>query len=264
MRLEEATVSAHEPAGSVYRRLEFTAPAIAPAVQPGQFIHLRIPGRADLVLRRPFSVFQVAGPRLAILYKIVGAGTRALAALIPGATASLLGPLGRGFPAPAPDRVPVLAAGGYGVAALYLLAQRAPRPGLAFVGAATAADLLAVADLQALGWDVRTATMDGSAGVTGPVTVALDAWLAGAGRTPALQFFACGPHGLLRAVADRARAGGWPAWVSMDRRMGCGVGVCLACVQKTRTPGGDTPWRRACCDGPVFAAADIAWDEEPA
>ena len=101
-------------------------------------------------------------------------------------------------------------------------------------------------------------------GRRGWVTEALDPWLETelGGRTP--EFFACGPNGMLKAVGDRAIRGNWKAWLSLDRHMGCGVGACLACVQKVRKPGADagggTAWARVCRDGPVFEGRQIVWE----
>ncbi|MBM4142078.1 MAG: dihydroorotate dehydrogenase electron transfer subunit [Lentisphaerae bacterium] len=259
MRIEQAAVVSHEAVRGGYRVLTFAAPAIAREAAPGQFVHLSVAGLIEASLRRPFSVYAAEKERIAIMYKPVGAGTRAMTRLAPGETVSLMGPLGRGFPTEAAEgRHAALVAGGYGLAPLCFLARRLGRPGTVFVGAATAAVLPSVGELSALGWDTRTATEDGTAGESGLITEALDRWLAEAPE--ALVCYACGPNGLLRAVAERAARGGWPAWVSLERRMGCGAGACLACVQKVRTPEG-TQWARVCRDGPVFNAAEIAWEE---
>ena len=119
-----------------------------------------------------------------------------------------------------------------------------------------------MSEFERLGWEVRICTEDGSLGLRGRVTDALDAWLAeeAAGVTP--EFFACGPNAMLRAVGDRAERGGWTAWLSMDRSMGCGVGACLTCVQKMRGENGDWTWARVCREGPVFECRQIVWEDE--
>lgn len=264
MTLEEAIVVEHLPDAGGYWRIELRAPAIAPRVRPGQFVHVRLTAPADAILRRPFSVFRTKDDRLELLYKPIGRGTRAMTELRPGAVISLLGPLGRGFPTPAPDRFPVLLAGGYGMAALYLLARESGRAGIVFVGGASAVDVLCVPEFEALGWEVCVATEDGSRGLRGQVTDAFDAWAASAlsDRTP--ELFACGPNGMLRAVGQRAIARGWTAWLSMDRAMGCGVGACLTCVQKVRDPSHPDgwTWARVCREGPVFECREIVWEDD--
>lgn len=256
---ESAVVLEHTNFQGDYRLIRFAAPRVGPLVKPGQFLHLKVPYVEDSLLRRPFSIYQADDSSVALLYKDIGKGTHAMTFIKPGEELNLIGPLGTGFPAPQPGRIPVLVAGGYGMAALYLLAKTSPSQGVAFFGGAKALDILCVAEFEALGWEVRVATEDGSLGTKGLVTVALDAWLeALGGETP--EFFACGPNGMLQAVSDRAIARDHDAWVSVDRNMGCGVGACLTCVQKI-VSGDGWSWARVCREGPVFAANTVIWDD---
>lgn len=198
---------------------------------------------------------------MAILYKSVGKGTRTLQYLKPGETLDIVGPLGHGFPAPQAGRYPVIVAGGYGMAALYLTARRSAAKGLAFFGGRKAADILCVAEFEQLGWEVRVTTEDGTLGRKGLVTAALDEWIAAEAGSREPEFFACGPNGMLKAVADRAVAAGRTAWISMDTNMGCGVGACLTCVVKVADGSGGWKWSRSCREGPVFEARELVWDE---
>lgn len=259
MKLQEATVTEHRDFGGGYRLLVFDAPAVAKVAMPGQFVHLRVPGLEGSVLRRPFSIFYADSQYFRILYKEVGRGTREMAAMPVGKTVSLIGPLGNGFPIPPAGALPVLVAGGYGVAPLYFLATRTERPGILFVGGRTTADILCVDEFRAIGWEVRVTTEDGSEGLRGRVTDALDQWMPSVvGDVPV--FYACGPDGLLRAVDERVCKKGWNGWISLDKHMGCGVGACLACVQRVHTGDGTTQWKRVCKDGPIFPAGEIFWD----
>ena len=193
--------------------------------------------------------------RLHILYKTVGLGTRHLAALPVGTELPVLGPIGRPFPLD-PAGVPYLIGGGYGVAPLWFLASRLPRKGILFVGGRTAADILETDRFAEAGWEVRIATQDGSLGTQGLVTAPLDAALAG---KPRAELYACGPDGMLRAVGERAIAAGLKGWLSLDKHMVCGVGACLACVQKIRRADGAETLARVCVDGPVFESREIVW-----
>ncbi len=261
MIIEDAAVAGQERRAGGYYLLSLRSPKLAALARPGQFLHVRLPAPADTLLRRPFSIFQAAEGEVRILYKPVGRGTHSMTALQAGDVLSVIGPLGNGFPPPAPGVHPVLVAGGYGMAALYLLAASAPRPGTAFFGGAGAADILCVPEFEALGWKVIIATEDGSLGARGRVTTPLDAWLSASARPRPIEFFACGPNGMLKAVAERAAAAGARAWVSMDRSMGCGVGACLTCVQRVRAPNGEAVWARVCKEGPVFEAGSVVWEE---
>lgn len=255
----EARVVAHTHRHGAYRELVFDAPAIAERVQAGQFVHLRVPRFEHRLLRRPFSVYRVADGEVAILYKTVGRGTQVLSDVQVGEQVSLLGPLGRGFPHPRDGAVPVMVAGGYGVAPVSLLAARCAVRGVVFIGAASETDVLCEDDFRALDYEVVVTTEDGSRGTTGLVTAALDPWLAEQGEALTPELYACGPDGMLRAVGERAIAGGWQAWLSLDKHMGCGMGACLACVQRVRRDNGTESWARVCREGPVFEAREIVW-----
>jgi len=258
---ENAVVLEHEPIQGGYQLLLMRAPSIAPLVKPGQFVHVKIPHLGEALLRRPFSVFKADGDQLAILYKDVGKGTRTLTYLQHGATLNLVGPLGRGYPELTTGHYPILIAGGYGMAALYLCARSLPVKGVAFFGGRSARDILCVKEFEALGWTVHVTTEDGTLGLQGKVTDALDAWMSGEGADKKPEFFVCGPSGMLKAVASRALKNKWLAWVSVDNNMGCGVGACLTCVLKVHGhEEGEWTWARACREGPVFNATEIVWD----
>ncbi|MBW7908965.1 MAG: dihydroorotate dehydrogenase electron transfer subunit [Kiritimatiellae bacterium] len=260
MQLEQATVIAHAPIQGSYNLLQMRAPGVAARVQPGQFIHVKVPYLEECILRRPFSIFRAEGESLSILYKDVGKGTRTLQYLEPGESLSILGPLGHGFPEVSAGHFPVLIAGGYGMAALYLVAQRSPVKGVAFFGGRSAQDILCVPEFEALGWNVLVTTEDGSLGQRGLVTDALDAWWAREGSAHSPELFVCGPGGMLKAAARRAEERDCPAWTSVDNNMGCGVGACLTCVLKVKD-GESWTWARACREGPVFNSRDILWEE---
>ena len=254
---ESVEVVENRPAAGSYHLLTLRAAGIAPAAQPGQFVHLRIPCCGGALLRRPFSIYRVRGQTLSILYKVVGQGTAALARARAGDRMDALGPLGHGFSLPGRDEQPLLVAGGYGVAALYLLAERSPVRGILFQGGRSRQDILCEEEFRALGWEVRVATEDGSQGVRGLVTEPLRWELerGGQGR----KLYACGPTGMLRAVGRLAEEFGLPAELSLDEHMCCGVGVCLTCVVPVRT---ETGWeyQRACTEGPVFDSRVLLWE----
>jgi dihydroorotate dehydrogenase electron transfer subunit len=262
MKLEQAKVLTHRELCGNYRLLVLHSPSIASRSKPGQFVHLRVPGMEDAVLRRPFSIYRAKGRSLSLLYKEIGRGTAAMGAIRQGDRISLIGPLGKGFPPSRRASFPVLVAGGYGVAPLLFLAERTKTKGILFVGGATASDVLCTSEFRKIGWKVLVATEDGSMGTKGLVTSALDAWIAKrkAGQ-PEPEFYACGPDGMLKAVGQRAIANGWTAWLSLDKHMGCGVGACLTCVQRIRLDNGRETWARVCKDGPVFEARQIVWQE---
>ena len=191
MNIHQAKVVDHVEASGGYRILTFEVPSLAKVVKPGQFIHVRVPRLDGAVLRRPFSVYSARGKEISVLYKVVGVGTHSMKSICTGEVLSIIGPLGNGFPVLKSRKLPVLVAGGYGVAPLAFLASRLKRKGIVFIGGAKASDILCVKDFKKLGWEVRIATDDGSAGEKGLVTKILDEWLAGLEPVEFLEFFAC-------------------------------------------------------------------------
>ena len=243
-----------------YFRLVLRAPQIAPLIQPGQFAHVRILPLKDALLRRPFSIFQVAGDTFSILYKTVGKGTDVLSRMRPGEELSVIAPLGHGFTVPpAGGETPLLVAGGYGMAAMFLLAQRSPQKGIVFVGGRRRVDILCEKEFAALGWEVRVTTEDGSHGEKGLVTQPLLAEIRN--RKSKSEIASCSPAAprrMLKAVGKIAEDFNLPAELSMDEHMCCGIGVCLTCVIPVKTADG-WEYQRTCTEGPVFDSRQVVW-----
>ncbi|NMA46873.1 MAG: dihydroorotate dehydrogenase electron transfer subunit [Lentisphaerae bacterium] len=243
-----------------YYQLDMEAAAIARAAQPGQFIHVQLPGMPANILRRPFSIFDVnpEDGRLSIIYKVVGKGTEHIASLDFTTKLDILGPLGQGF-SPLPSDIPsIIVGGGYGCAATFLLAKRAPVKPTVLLGAHTLEDVLLQDAYQSLGCRVLVTTDDGSAGTKGLVTELLERVL---DENPKSWIAACGPTAMLKVVSMIADSRKLDAEISLDRVMCCGMGACFACVIKRKA---DTPekwaYARACADGPVFKANEIWWE----
>ena len=247
-RQTKAVLTANSRIQGDYFHAAFAAPEIAAAAQPGQFIHVRIPQLEHRVLRRPFSIYDVADGAIHIIYKVVGEGTERLSQIATGTEIDVMGPLGRPF-SPLPQGSAIVA-GGYGCAATYLLAKRAEAKPIVLIGGRTAGDVLLKDEYEALGCDVRISTDDGSLGAKGRVTSIIPdgiRWIA-----------SCGPIPMLKALAEIMSRNGIDGELSMDHAMCCGVGACFACVTKVKA---DTPdgWRyaRTCHEGPVFRASDL-------
>ncbi len=233
---------------------------------PGQFAMVRLAGGG--LLRRPYSYCDLdeSGERFgfSLLVKEVGVGTRALMRLGVGGVISSLGPLGTSFALPPAGRTAVIVAGGVGIAPFVLFCRElaaAGRRGIVLLGGRGTVDLYLREEFERLGMDVRCATEDGGFGHRGRVTELLDAALDDAG---APQLYSCGPTGMLLRTAELAGEAGVPHQVSIERRMGCGMGCCLGCVVwARREPGGDPEYLRSCTEGPVFDADAVAWDRDP-
>lgn len=225
------------------------APDIARDARPGQYVMVGCGPEA--VLPRPFSLHDVSGGRIALLYNELenGRGTGWLSRRRPGDSVALFGPLGHGFSVRPDARRLLLVAGGIGVAPLRFLADAAIEQGkevILLMGAASAGQLCP-SGLLPSGAGLLRITEDGSEGERGLVTQYLPGL---AGKYD--QVMACGPLAMYRAMA---RLGG-PAQVSLETRMGCGLGTCYGCTVNTRQG-----LRQVCRDGPVFELGDIIWDK---
>jgi len=239
--------------------------------QPGQFIHVKIDEAA--FLRRPFSIFAMEHDKknhsvvLSILYEVKGKGTQLLARKQVGQTLNIIGPLGHGFEfdsARKPRVVPVLVAGGMGVAPLRFLAHHiaagqqtgAPKVGTILIGVKSKEYLVCKNEFAQLGFDVCMATEDGSSGFKGAVTMLFKKFLASRkGDLSDIVVFSCGPKPMLSELAKICLIHDVALQVSFEEFMGCGIGACLGCAIETKAG-----YQRVCHDGPVFNAQDIVWD----
>ena len=263
--------------------LSLDAPRQARVARPGQFAMVRILGRSDVLLRRPMSIFDVrtrsgerggthgqAPPRvLQLLYKVVGRGTQLMAELKPHDQVGVLAPLGHGFfeeeylpRAHECDEI-LHVAGGIGIAALLLPAKRLAEAGFKqrlFFGARTKDDLVGINEFKPLVRAVLLATENGSAGYRGFVTRPLEEYLIKHTNKKFL-LMVCGPWAMLRATVELAKRFRHPCLVSMENRMGCGLGVCLGCSIPVQGTGHEA-YQRVCTEGPVFWAEKIIWETE--
>jgi len=245
-----------------YHLLEFDCPQIAAAAQPGQFVHIRVTGEWDPLLRRPFSVMRINELRgsFQVLMRTVGRGTQMLAEARSGDEFDIMGPLGNGFALPGPEGEVVLVAGGIGVAPLIFLATALREPGSyryvrGLFGARSADDLCCWLEFSGVCDEFNAITVVGNAGEQGLVTDLLPAQLErGVGCV-----YACGPALMLAEVTKQCQGAEIPCYVSMEQRMGCGVGACLGCVIPTRASGMQR-YQRVCKDGPIFDAEVVDWE----
>lgn len=226
------------------------------SVAPGQFVHIQIPGDDARILRRPISVSRCRGNALILAYQVVGEGTRHLSQVLPGAVLDILGVLGNGFSVDARVKKAALLGGGIGAAPLVELAAANAQVSFdIFLGYRSAAHVYYADTFAGLG---RTFlhTDDGSAGRQG---YAVEGLIGALEREEYDAIYACGPTAMLRSLQSAISGRGIPCYVSLEERMGCGVGACLVCTCKI---GQGENWRhqRVCADGPVFDIAEVDFD----
>jgi len=240
------------------------------------------------VVRRPLSISRLARDKdrvwIEVLVRAVGAGSRFIQSRPVGSLVNLVGPLGNSFSAPPSDddRLCILVGGGCGVAPIFGLADYLAARGrraLGFFGASHSGDMPVrllrtpqptgdrveatdiVGEFADAGVPTVLATDDGSAGFRGTVTQALEAWMEKSWDRRPLAFFGCGPTPMLKALGDLARRYDVPCQVSLERFMGCGIGVCLSCATKRRDAANAKGWtlRLTCREGPVVDSNDMIW-----
>ena len=207
-------------------------------ILPGQFVNIRVQGQ---FLRRPISVCNIADGILTIIYKVVGVGTEAMSHLPVGTQLDVLTVLGNGYDLSNAGDAPLLVGGGVGVPPMYMLARQLREMGKTvrvILGFNTQDEVFYEEEFRAIGCDVTVTTVDGSHGVKGFVTNALDGQQS--------YYYTCGPLPMIKALLQAAGTNGE---VSMEERMGCGFGACMGCtIQTTIGP------KRVCKEGPVFPA----------
>ena len=220
---------------------------------PGQFVMVQVPDHVVLV-RRPFSIARKKGnDGIELVYKVVGPGTRHLSEVKEGTSIRVMGPLGRGFQIPKGIKKIVIVAGGFGIAPflemLPLLQERGIETHL-YYGGRIREDILFLDEFENHGVTCHISTEDGSLGAQGMVTEPLLKDISNYSKNS--MIFCCGPKGLLDAVLSISKEYQVPAEVSYETYMGCGIGVCLGCVVKTKDG-----YKRACKDGPVFHSSEL-------
>ncbi len=253
MRVENAIVTARRDLAKGIFELELRAPEICGAlVMPGQFVQVSL-NDASRLLARPISVRDVRGDRLVLAIQQKGEGTQELSRLEPGAQLRLTGCIGNGFTW-SDEGYYLLVGGGIGMAPVLFLRERMKARNRLIAGFRSAEYAFGVD-----GTDAIVATEDGSLGEKGFVTAALERELK-AGLPDGVM--CCGPTPMLKAVQRLCADYGVHCQLSLEERMGCGLGACLVCNCKVRAQG-EQGWeyRRVCVDGPVFDAAEVMFDD---
>ena len=213
---------------------------------PGQFVNIKLDG---FYLRRPISVCDCEDGLLTILYKVVGKGTEVMSKMKAGEKLDLLTGLGNGYDLSAAGDAPLMIGGGVGVPPMYMPAKilrKAGKKVSVILGFNTKDEVFYEEEFRALGCDVTVTTVDGSYGVKGFVTNAME-------NLDYSYFYTCGPEPMLKAVYSASVTGGQ---FSFEERMGCGFGACMGCSCKTVTGN-----KRICREGPVLLKEEIIWQK---
>jgi len=210
---------------------------------PGQFINILLDG---FYLRRPISVCDYDDKKITIIYKVVGKGTEKMSGMRTGEKLDVLTGLGNGFSTDKGGQKPLLIGGGVGVPPLYKLAKELIKKGCevsVILGFNTADEVFYKEEFEKLGAKTYVTTADGSMGIKGFVTSAMD--------IDYTYIYTCGPEPMLKAIYEKSETSGE---FSFEERMGCGFGACMGCSCKTKYGN-----KRICKDGPVLCKEEIIW-----
>lgn len=232
-------------------------PKVAEAARAGQFVNIRVDG---FTLRRPISICSIDREKgtIRIVFEVRGKGTAELAGLDKGGLIDIIAPLGGGaFKLLDSTKKAVTVGGGIGVPPMLGVAQHYGKGCTAISGFRSAASAILQEDFERCGAKTILCTDDGTAGRKGFVTDALRE--AVQAEKPDI-IYACGPSVMLRKVIAIADELDIECQVSLEERMGCGVGACLVCACRTIRDGKEY-YAHVCKDGPVFSSKEVLFDE---
>ncbi|MBT2654302.1 dihydroorotate dehydrogenase electron transfer subunit [Bacillus sp. ISL-18] len=246
-------LSQNEIASDIYE-LTIQGELVTQITSPGQFVHIKVSNGLDPLLRRPISIssFNQEQKTLTMIYRKEGRGTTMLSELRPGMHVDILGPLGNGFPVEEVSKgdTALLVGGGIGVPPLYELSNQLVEKGVKVIhvlGFQTVSAVFYEEEFLKNG-ETYVATVDGSYGRKGFVTDIMKD----------LQFdciYTCGPTPMLRAIEQNYQDK--KVFLSLEERMGCGIGACFACVCKKKDDPTGVSYKKVCSDGPVFRAGEV-------
>jgi dihydroorotate dehydrogenase electron transfer subunit len=257
MLRENATITMNDSLGANLFRMRIKSNGIASSWIPGQFLHI-LPPVTDRpqMLRRPISIYSSTNDEVEFIFRIEGDGTKLISEQKAGDKLDVIGPLGHGFDQiPDSDGVHILVGGGVGAPPMIALADFLFKLGKKvelYQGARNSADLILNEELSKKGFVYRTTTEDGSIGTKGLVTSILP----DPDKTRIACAYACGPIGMMKSVLKWRGNAGFPYYVSVENKLGCGIGVCLGCS----VPSIDGSYVKTCKDGPVFNADTLDWN----
>jgi dihydroorotate dehydrogenase electron transfer subunit len=239
-----------EIAQNIYS-ITLTLPESAGKIKGGQFLNLST-GNSKLLLKRPFGIMKVEGSDVTCCYQLKGEGTQDIAKVKAGESLSVLLPLGNGFTIPESAKNIVVLGGGVGIFPLIsVIREHKDKNFYSYIGFRNKAAACLLDELGA-SKKLTVVTDDGS---LGDKDNAISAYLKDKNNVSADLIIACGPPIMLKILKQKIAEEGitTPCLVSLEERMGCGIGACLVCVCK-KSDGNNA---RVCKDGPVFNINDV-------
>jgi dihydroorotate dehydrogenase electron transfer subunit len=231
--------------------LKLFVPEIASVINPGEFLNVKVADTLFPLLRRPFSVCDVEGDHIYIMFNIFGEGTKILAHKHKGDLVDLLGPLGNGFNLEGNFDTAVIVAGGLGAAPFPYFVKKMDdkKKIISFIGGRTEKDIITYGMKN-----ISVSTDDGSLGIKGNVVELLEQNLQKL-KSEKIKIFACGPNAMLRKLKEFCLAKDFDCEASTECAMACGFGICQGCpIESVKNP---EKYLLVCKNGPVFNIKDV-------
>ena len=222
-------------------------PTLSSIAKPGQFAHILVPGKT---LRRPISICDADKSCLRLVYQVKGEGTETLSTIKKGEYLDIIAPLGKGFDIKE-DKKYCFIGGGIGVPPMLYASKMKEKP-VVITGFRNKDLVILQSDFRKDNCELYLTTDDGTAGEKAFVTDVLKRKLSDID-----EVCACGPTPMLKAIAEICNDAGVPCQISLEARMGCGIGACLVCACAVRKNDGTEDYVHVCKDGPVFDSKEV-------
>lgn len=228
---------------------------IAEIATPGQFVHILPP---SFTLRRPISICDIDKEKgmLRIVFIVKGEGTKKISDINEGSVIDMLAPLGHGFTIDEGFKKVVLVGGGIGTPPMLPLAKIYREKAVVISGFRNAEAVILQKDFESTGAKTILCTDDGTVGIKGFVSEPLEDILKNENVD---AVYSCGPTPMLKKISEICDRYDTFCQVSLEERMGCGIGACLVCACKTNKDGQEH-FAHVCKNGPVFNAKEVVWN----
>lgn len=253
--VEQVEIVAKEQLKKDIFKFAIKSEKMAKEALPGQFLEIRVNDDIEPFLRRPISIYKIDQEKdeLEFIFQVKGKGTEILSNKKVGDQISIIGPLGKGdFKFEGYKNIAIIG-GGIGVFPLYELARQASKNAnvTTYLGFRSKDFVVLEDEFSEVSNKLVITTDDGSYKENG---FAINYLKADCENQKPDCIYACGPLPMLKAVRDFAIENNIPAQVSLEERMGCGIGICLGCAVKDKNADG---YKHVCKDGPVFYVNDV-------
>lgn len=251
MQHEICTILSNDRIAKDIFKMVIKSRSIVSEALAGQFIHVKPSEGYDPLLRRPISICEIDAEKgqIILLYRVCGKGTKLFGNTNPGDCLDVIGPLGKGFPI-FTDKKTAVIGGGIGIAPLLELSKKLTSPDI-YLGFKD--ETYMVREFCGYSSAFYLFTEDGSQGSKGYPIEALKKNI-----DKYEVVYACGPKIMLSVIKNICEKNNTECYLSMEEKMGCGIGACLVCACESSQ---EDHYKKVCIDGPVFSSREVKFDD---